>query len=79
MKNFKFEKTRPKRLLSKDQYIEKKKYNKPGCCTVNNIVYWNELHWVHFVESDFGIFELEVHYCPFCGQKLDAQTPAKKE
>jgi hypothetical protein len=76
-----FEKTRPKRLHLRYQSTEKKKYDKPGCCTINNyLVSWNGTYWVNYVEGNgFGTTEVEIHYCPFCGQKLDAQTPAKSD
>jgi len=79
MRKIKFEKTSPKRLSLKNQHTEKKKYEEPGCCDANNyLVYWNGNYWVNYIEgTGCGQIEVEIHYCPFCGQKLDEQTQTK--
>jgi len=74
-----FEKTRPIKLRSNQQKADRVKYDEPGCCDVINcVVRWNGTRWVHEPEnSGCGLVEMEVHFCPFCGTKLDDQTPAK--
>jgi hypothetical protein len=75
-----FEKCRPHRLPASKQKETRAKWDKPGCCdAINCVVHWNGTHWVHEPDNaGCGLIEMEVCYCPFCGTKLDNQTPAKR-
>jgi hypothetical protein len=78
----KIQKTRPRMLGEKEVSAEKKKWDKPGCCDVEpQEIRWRGSCWGIFMEAggppaEFEV--IEVHYCHFCGQKLDSETPARK-
>lgn len=77
------EKTKPRKLKPHEQAIglKKKRYEEPGCCDiVNCIVYWNGKCWVHLPDAGGPgpTPEIQVHYCPFCGEELHAGIPAKR-
>jgi len=62
-----------------------KDFDSPACCDsrVENVIHWYKGRWVH--EMDSGgpgqtreDLTVQVFFCPFCGARLDGNTPLRK-
>jgi hypothetical protein len=77
-------KQKVQRLTAKEVLTRSaKEYDAPGCCNMAvYIIHYNGKRWVHETERMPGDkeddYQLRVYFCPFCGTKLNEETPVAK-